>query len=630
MGKVAAHEYNVGWICALDIELTAAIAMMDEHHENLPRARGDDNIYVLGRLSGHNVVVATLPLGMIGTNSAAQVATDMLRTFPAIKVGLVVGIGGGVPRLPTHDIRLGDVVVSRPRNENGGVIQYDFGRNKPDEFIHLGSLFPPPRLLLSALNTLKGWHHFPTESKLATYLSPISNPKLPIEFAYPESELDLLFKPKYFHVSDETCVGCDRANIIYREPRTSHHPCVHYGTIASGNQVIMDGVVRDQLAMEYDILCFEMEAAGLMNIFPCVVIRGISDYSDSHKNDRWKRYAAATAAAFGKELLRFIPVEEINTQPDMALTFESLHSPRQGYPSEEVLSQPKELEAQDGHFSPAHSSPHKSNSYTSLPSAGSGGSSNPVFSVLVHESLSWNEVALGRLVLNLDDPGQDFYIPPDVEILPEEIAVRPFRDIEHILEKRSKSHFAKGFIKTFLSKGSQTLDRAPGPTYNRLVTYKLLNSGMYLERMIKEETVRRWLEKVFWRGAVFLTVGIHAIIENSVLASAENSDTNSLAPSLPSQSAGTRIIGAQYRKLRVERFDRNIFNSVYLENRSFWKEYDRGNRAESPYFYVVEFDENISFGDLHDHYTFEDYRSDETGENYLLMVCIFLLRDSNA
>ena len=60
---------------------------------------------------------------------------------------------------------------------------------------------------------------------------------------------------------------------------------VYYGLIASADKLMKDAIARDQLIKEHDILCFEMEAAGLMNNFPCVAIRGICDYSDSHKND---------------------------------------------------------------------------------------------------------------------------------------------------------------------------------------------------------------------------------------------------------------------------------------------------------------------------------------------------------
>jgi hypothetical protein len=63
--------------------------------------------------------------------------------------------------------------------------------------------------------------------------------------------------------------------------------------------------------MDLGILCVEMEAAGLMDEFPCLVIRGICDYADSHKNKRWQPYAAATAAAYAKELLSIIPAQEM-------------------------------------------------------------------------------------------------------------------------------------------------------------------------------------------------------------------------------------------------------------------------------------------------------------------------------
>lgn len=64
-----------------------------------------------------------------------------------------------------------------------------------------------------------------------------------------------------------------------------------------------------------DILCFEMEAVGLMNDFKCLVIRGICDYADSHKNKLWQPYAAAVAAAYATELLSVIPVVQIQTNP---------------------------------------------------------------------------------------------------------------------------------------------------------------------------------------------------------------------------------------------------------------------------------------------------------------------------
>jgi len=108
-----------------------------------------------------------------------------------------------------------------------------------------------------------------------------------------------------------------------REPRSSEESAIHYGLIASGDQVMRHGATRDRLRKELDVLCFEMEAAGLMDSFPCLVIRGICDYAESHKNKRWQSYAAAAAAAagYGKELLNIILSNQItSTRPANEVT----------------------------------------------------------------------------------------------------------------------------------------------------------------------------------------------------------------------------------------------------------------------------------------------------------------------
>ena len=128
-------------------------------------------------------------------------------------------------------------------------------------------------------------------------------------FACPGQEQDQLFHSTYDHMeSEDTCVKCDKQQLVHRKQRASKEPEIHYGLIASGNRVMKDGRTRDHLATEHGILCFEMEAAGLMNQLPCLVIRGICDYSDSHKNKKWQGYAALTAAAYGKMLLSVVPV----------------------------------------------------------------------------------------------------------------------------------------------------------------------------------------------------------------------------------------------------------------------------------------------------------------------------------
>lgn len=305
------EDYTVGWICALPAETAAAMGMLDERHDHLPQHPNDDNNYILGRIGEHNVVIAGLPAGVTGLTSAARVASHILSTFTSLRFGLLVGIGGGVPSAE-NDIRLGDVVVSKPSGTSGGVVQYDFGKTIQEGwFVRTGSLNRPPDTLLAAVHRLQA-NHTLEEAELSRYLSMMIS-KYPKAGTYPGAQHDLLFDADYDHpAGDSTCVSCDLRRLVPRPSRDDGTPVIHYGIIASGNQVMRDGAARENLRKELDVLCFEMEAAGLMDNFPCLVIRGVCDYADSHKNKRWQRYAAMTAAAYAKELLCTIPGNQLD------------------------------------------------------------------------------------------------------------------------------------------------------------------------------------------------------------------------------------------------------------------------------------------------------------------------------
>ena len=320
-------SYTVGWICALRHELAASRAMLVEEHGRIKEQDPQDhNVYALGTVAGHNVVMACLPAGKYGTESAATVAKDMLRTFSSIKFGLLVGVGGGVPSA-TNDIRLGDVVVSKPSNQDGGVIQYDTGIVlQGNIFQRRGSLNKPPEVLLNAVSYLSASHEM-EDPKLSGYLAEMFTafPKMRAAYASPGRAQDRLYDGDCEHTENaEACARCTETKEIPRPERLNAEsapddsPAIHYGLIASGKKVIASSIERDHLRRDADILCFEMEAAGLMDSFPCLVVRGISDYADSHKNDQWQRYAAATAAAYAKELLGVITPRQVASTPKAA------------------------------------------------------------------------------------------------------------------------------------------------------------------------------------------------------------------------------------------------------------------------------------------------------------------------
>ncbi|KAJ0421287.1 hypothetical protein BJY00DRAFT_282468 [Aspergillus carlsbadensis] len=310
--------YTVGWICGDHISRAAAHTMLDEEHAK-PQFRdpSDDNSYLLGKVGQHNVAIACLPAGMRGIGPAAIAASKMLSSFQKIRVGLLVGIGGGIPS-DDFDIRLGDVAVSIPDSTFGGVVQFDMGKATPTGFTRTGSLNKPPTALLTAITDLRGTHEL-HGSKTPGYLTQMLDnyPRLAETYAYQGREKDRLFPADYPHqdATDRLCKKCQRE--IERAPIQDTMPSIHYGTIASSNKIIEDGLMRDRLREELGAICAETEAAGLMDNFPCVVIRGICNYADSHRKgaECWRQYASATAAAFAKELLHTLQARDVVQGP---------------------------------------------------------------------------------------------------------------------------------------------------------------------------------------------------------------------------------------------------------------------------------------------------------------------------
>ncbi|KAB8226001.1 ankyrin repeat-containing domain protein [Aspergillus novoparasiticus] len=314
--RLTRDAYTVGWVCVLDSEQIAARALLDEEHVR-PPTPCDENSYIVGRMGKHNVVIAR-PVGQ-GKANAADAAVNMTRSFPQIRFGLMVGVGGGAtdspdPYFGKRDIRLGDVVVSKPHGEHGGIVQYDMGKRYPDGYKIISHLDKPKSALIAAANALQSHHRFKKgnmEKYVQDAITKLRDLDMPY-FGFPGREHDLLFRADYRHPDEgEDCSNCDRTQIVDRTPRPRDSPSVHYGLIASADLTIQDPVFRDELRKSKNVLCFEKEAAGLMDRFPCIAIRGISDYADTHKCKKWQPYAAVTAAAFAKDLLAVIQPQEI-------------------------------------------------------------------------------------------------------------------------------------------------------------------------------------------------------------------------------------------------------------------------------------------------------------------------------
>ena len=232
------EAYNLAWITALYIERAAATAMLDEEHAEptgFTRHPTDNNAYTWGQIGDHNIVIASLPAGVYGTTSAATTASSLLASLPAIRIGLLVGIGGGIPRPEDDecDIRLGDIVVSQPDGTSGGVCQYDLAKAKTNGgYQRKGSLAKPPTVLLNALASIQAEHER-RDSKVPEFLVKMleENPKMGKKtkknpgFAFQGLDNDRLFEASYDHVDGPDCRNCDAAHLIEREEKIGRASC---------------------------------------------------------------------------------------------------------------------------------------------------------------------------------------------------------------------------------------------------------------------------------------------------------------------------------------------------------------------------------------------------------------------
>lgn len=316
--RIPNDRYTIGWICSIYKEHTAARAFLDEEHGRPEyTSTNDDNIYTLGRIGNHNVVIASQPRADFGMTSGAHVAVNISLSFPNLVLHLIVGIGGGAPS-QSRDIRLGDIVVGALGNGVSAVTQYDSAISTPSypglKSLDLLKKLPMP--FVKAINQLQTQYEMDSHQLEKIINQALqTSPRVPRKYTRPEPATDKLFKSEYKHESVCAMVcNDDPSSLMARPERAKEGPELHFGRIVSTNTLIKDASLRDRLAVDHEVLCFETNAAGLMNAFPCLVICGICSYSDDHRSNEWRGYAALAAAAYAKDLLHHISTNMIEAE----------------------------------------------------------------------------------------------------------------------------------------------------------------------------------------------------------------------------------------------------------------------------------------------------------------------------
>jgi len=345
------EEFEIAIICALTAEFDAVAPLFDEYWDEdgdlYGRAVGDQNTYTTGRIDKHNVVLALLP--GIGKANAASAAAHFRSSYKGVHLALLVGVCGGMPRDSRgKEILLGDVIISH------SIIQYDLGRRFPDRFERkstpqesVGRANADVRSFVATLQT--HFHSRRLQLRTLHYLETLQRKVNSSEFNYPGIAEDKLFRPAYRHKHhasqdcgicsrciekfDPVCeealespcseLQCDESQLLPRHRLETkkeiarlgrndelQKPAIHFGSIASGDTVMKSGEDRDTIAEMDNVIAFEMEGVGIWDSLPCIIIKGVSDYADSHKNKKWQNFATATAASAMKAILeRYIQTD---------------------------------------------------------------------------------------------------------------------------------------------------------------------------------------------------------------------------------------------------------------------------------------------------------------------------------
>ncbi|KAH7177123.1 nucleoside phosphorylase domain-containing protein [Dactylonectria macrodidyma] len=251
--KLYFEDFEIAIICALKIEADAIEAVFDEHWDDdwpcYGKAAADSNAYITGSI------------GPTSTNPHA-------RHGQAIVMGEIV---------------LGDVIVS------DGIIQYDLRRRHPDRLERkdtlLDSLGRPNTEIHGLLAKLRGIRGRKTLlNHMSSYLDELRK-ETELKAEYPGTQNDKLFRAACHHAS--CSIVCQmsecRDQPVFRHglAQDAPQPAVHFGLIASGDTVVKSGEERDMISQRENVVGFEMEGAGVWDIFPCVVIKGACDYADS-------------------------------------------------------------------------------------------------------------------------------------------------------------------------------------------------------------------------------------------------------------------------------------------------------------------------------------------------------------
>lgn len=280
MESIDPGHYLVALILPLKEDYEIAVKLLDNLFvQRSLHSSGTE--YTLGRAGPHHLVLAA---GLDNASAAELVATvvpDLLKEYPFIRAGFLVGVGAMAPRGGLA--QAGNIVVGMPQGYESGLVQFDAERSWR---LHvMGHWRKPPLFMNRAVDdTLSPQGRHEWRAYFDKHLSAMmASSNEPID-ANTAGNVD--FSTEATHAPDPS----PWFNL------TQGAPVVLKGRVGSSSKSVSDSELLQRLASDSGILCFETAAAGLQERLPLVVVCGISQRDPSpHQQENDSKHASAYA-----------------------------------------------------------------------------------------------------------------------------------------------------------------------------------------------------------------------------------------------------------------------------------------------------------------------------------------------
>lgn len=235
--------------------------------------------------------------------------------------------------------------------------------------------------------------------------------------------------------------------------------------------------------------------------------------------------------------------------------------------------------------------------------------------------LPLSAVSLGRFVISLDHPHQDFHNPTgDIDPNVTEKVQTQYESFHHSIKHQNIASQLTTFLSSSFAKRLKASVRI---TADQARTYYLNNAGQWFRDAVKSQETREWIERTIDEGEdIYVVVAYHTLMNARILEQSGGQSSAGGNLAIPVSTAltasgvvipfniadpglsgfrdriedeqrrfiapGEQIYAVQYRKVRWKWFSSNKVNEMTLGTKTCWERYDGSRNLQDEVEHILE------------------------------------------